>query len=494
MSMAGNAGAETGTVAERLARRIHAFGPGDLTAKARDRALIGIIDTVAVTLAGARENCVATLRKVPGIGEPAGPATLVGLGARASVLDAALINGTAAHALDYDDFSAVFGGHQSVPLVPGLLALAEAEKLDGRAVLTAYAVGVETEIRLARAVHFHHYDKGWHPTATLGAIGAAAAAAHLLRLGPERIATALALAVSQAAGVKANFGTMTKPLHVGLCARAGVMAALLARAGFTASPAAFEHPQGFFEVFNGAGTYDPERIFANWADPLELEDDGIVVKAYPCCGSTHASIKAALELRRSAGLKSEAIASIEIFPHARRLRHTDKARPVTPLEAKFSVQYVVVRALLDGAVRMKHFEPGAATEPEVVRMLEHTTAAAHPDMAEDAINQWAAEVVVHTTDGRRLSHRIDDLTAGGGAVPTSPAGMWDKFIDCAELSLPSDAVAALFERLETFESVKDMTLLGRMLAGQAEPQAAPTRVQAGRYQAGDPTPETSWVP
>ena len=494
MSKLGNAGADAGTIAERLAQRIHAFGPGDLTAKARDRALIGIIDTIAVTLAGAREDCVATLRKVPGIGETAGPATLVGLGSRASVLDAALINGTASHALDYDDFSAVFGGHQSVPLVPGLMALAEAEKLDGRAVLTAYSVGVETEIRLARAVHFHHYDKGWHPTATLGTIGAAAAAAHLLRLDPERIATALALAVSQAAGVKANFGTMTKPLHVGLCARAGVMAALLARAGFTASADAFEHPQGFFEVFNGAGTYDPGRIFSSWADPLELEDDGIVVKAYPCCGSTHAAIKAALELRRSAGLKADAIARIEILPHARRLRHTDKARPVTPLEAKFSVQYVVARALLDGSVRLKHFAPGAATEPDVVRLLERTTAAAHPDMAEDAASQWAAEVVVHTADGGRLSHRIDDLTAGGGAVPASPAGMWDKFVDCAEISLPSDAVGALFERLETFESVTDMALLGRMMAGQAEQPKARAKVQAGRFQAGDPTPETSWVP
>jgi 2-methylcitrate dehydratase PrpD len=486
---------ETGsTIAERLALRIYGFGPAQLTAKARQRALIGIIDTVAVTLAGARTPCVDTLRRVPGVAEGPGPCTLIGLDGTASMLDAALVNGTAAHALDYDDFSSVFGGHQSVPLVPALFALAEAERLGGKAVVLAYAAGVETEIRLARAVHFHHYDKGWHPTATLGTIGAAAAAAHLMGLPPDRMAVALALAVSEAAGVKANFGTMTKPFHVGQCSRAGLMAALLAREGFTANLAAFEHPQGFFEVFNGAGTYDPDRLFDGWAEPPELEDDGIVVKAYPCCGSTHAAIRAALALRAEAGLTADRIARIECLPHARRLKHTDTPDPTTDLQAKFSVQYVVARALMDGAVKLSHFEPAAIADPRIRALLARTAARAHPDMADDAASQWAAEVVVHTTDGQRLSHRIDDLTAGGGAVPATTAGMWDKFMDCAEVArLPADMGGALFDRLETLDSAPDMARVLRMMKGAAAPRAAEAAA-AGTYVTGDPTPETQWVP
>jgi 2-methylcitrate dehydratase PrpD len=486
--------ASTPTIAEQLAERIHAFGEGNMTRKARERALIGIIDTVAVTLAGARTPCVDLLRAVPGVADAPGPCTLIGLDGRASMLDAALVNGTASHALDYDDFSAVFGGHQSAPLVPALFALAEAEKLGGQAVVTAYALGVETEIRLARAVHFHHYDKGWHPTATLGTIGAAAATSHLLGLSPAQIATALALAVSQAAGVKANFGTMTKPFHVGMCSRAGLLATLLARQGFTANSAAFEHPQGFFEVFNGAGTYDPARLFANWAEPLELEDDGIAVKAYPCCGSTHAAIRAALNLRKEARLKYEDIDRVEVMPHGRRLKHTDTPHPTTELEAKFSVQYVVARALMDGSVKLAHFEEAAIADPKIAELLSRLEARAHPEMSDDAASQWAAEVVVHTKDGQRLSHRLDNLMADGGAVPKSTSGMWDKFMDCAETAkLPGDMGGAIFERLETLDSATDMSTVLRMMKGASAPRQAES-TKAGTYTAGELAPETQWVP
>ena len=485
---------QTQTIAERLAERITAFDASQITPKARERALIGIVDTVAVMLAGARTPCVATLRKVPGIADTSGPCTLVAQAEKVSMLDAALVNGTAAHALDYDDFSSVFGGHQSAPLVPALFALAEAEKSSGKDVVTAYVVGVETEIRLARAVHFHHYDKGWHPTATLGTIGAAAATSRLLRLSAEKTVIALALAVSQAAGVKANFGTMTKPFHVGMCARAGLLSTLLAREGFTANPSAFEHPQGFFEVFNGPGTYDADRLLQNWAEPLELEDEGIVVKAYPCCGSTHAAIKAALQLRAKGSLKPAEIASVRILPHGRRLKHTDTSHPRTELQAKFSVQYVVARALLDGAVKLEHFEESAIAEAAVTDLLSRTQAMAHPDMPDDADSQWAAEVVVHTTDGRRLSHRIDNLMADGGAIPNSVSGIWGKFMDCAEAAqLPGDTGGAIFERLETLESASDMSQVLRLMKGSPAPRTE-DKTSAGTYVAGDPAPETQWVP
>ena len=137
------------------------------------------------------------------------------------MLSAALINGVAAHALDFDDCNNTLGGHPSAPILPALWALAPG--VSGKAFIAAYAAGVECETKLARAVHFHHYEKGWHPTSTLGTFGSAAACGHLLRLDPDQIATALALAASMASGIKANFGTMTKPFHVGQAARNGLL-------------------------------------------------------------------------------------------------------------------------------------------------------------------------------------------------------------------------------------------------------------------------------
>lgn len=492
--MEGNDMKEHPTIAQRLAARIAAFGPEQITPKARERALIGILDTVAVTLAGAQEPCVQKLRAVPGICDTPGPATLIGQVGKVSMLDAALINGVASHALDYDDFSSVFGGHQSAPLVPALFALAEAEKLSGKDVVAAYAIGVETEIRLARAVHFHHYDKGWHPTATLGTIGAAAATAHLLQLAPDQITMALGLAVSQSAGIKANFGTMTKPFHIGMCSRAGLLASLLAKGGYTSNPAAFEHPQGFFEVFNGAGTYNADRLFEHWGEPLELEDDGIAVKSYPCCGSTHAAIRAAINLRARVKLRPEDIVKVEILPHGRRLAHTNTPDPGTELQAKFSVQYVTVCALLYGAVKLAHFTADAIADPRMADLLSRIQARPHPDMADAAASQWSAEIIVHTADDQRLSERVDNLMADGGAVPKSASGMWDKFMDCAEAAqLPADMGGALFERLETLYSAPDMALVLRMMAGPAA-RHAPDKIRAGKPAGDDALQETTWVP
>ncbi|MDQ4061538.1 MAG: MmgE/PrpD family protein, partial [Pseudomonadota bacterium] len=358
------------SIVSRLAERICAFDKAQLSPKALSQARTCILDTVGVTLAGMGESCTQILLKTPGVAEAPGPALIFGTDRRTSALDATLINGTASHALDYDDFSGVLGGHHSVPLVAMLFALAEERGASGEQLVAAYVVGVETEMRIARAVNFHHYDKGWHPTATLGIFGAAAAASHLLKLNEAQTATALAIAASLASGIKANFGTMTKPLHIGQCGRNGLLAALLAAGGFDASRQAFEHHQGFLNVFNGPGTFDVEKIFANWGEPLEIEADSIGLKQFPCCGSTHAAIAMMLKLVREEQIGPDDVTRIEILPLARRLRHTNTPRPRTPLEAKFSVQYVVARALKDQAVRLKDFEGQAHDDPVIARLLD----------------------------------------------------------------------------------------------------------------------------
>lgn len=480
---------------ERLAEKICAFDKSQATTYAMSQARTAIIDTVGVTLSGIPEDCTQILLKTPGVATSPGSSLIFGTDKRTSALDAALVNGTASHALDYDDYSGVLGGHQSVPIVPALIALAEERKLGGEALLLSYIIGVEVEIRLARAVHNHHYDKGWHPTATLGIFGATAAVSHLLKLDAEATARALAIAASLASGLKANFGTMTKPLHVGQCGRNGMLAALMAENGFTANKGVFEHSQGFFEVFNGAGTYVVDHVLANWANPLEIERPTIGLKQFPCCGSTHAAIMMALALRSENEVKADDIASIVIQPHGRRLRHTNTPDPQTSLQAKFSVQYVVARALLDGAVRLDHFEGDAHFDPGIQELLKITEALPHPDMPDDSAEQWGAEVILTMKNGRIVSRRVNNLVGRGGENPMDSSEMWAKFEDCARRALPREQIAPLYERLETIERVTDIAQLTRLLrvSHLHDPLRAKMKIRLAPSM-GQDAPETTWVP
>ncbi len=481
------------TLIQRLAQRIHAFGPAQMTTQAVALSRTAIIDTLGVALAGSAEPCATILLKTPGIATAPGECTVFGTDRRTSALDAALVNGTASHALDYDDFSQPMGGHQSVPLVSPLIAVAEQRELSGARLIEAYVVGIETEIRLARAVNFSHYDKGWHPTATLGVFGAAAATGHLIGLDEEKLAVALAIAASSASGVKANFGTMVKPLHVGHCARDGLLAALLAEAGYDANPAALEHKQGFLNTYNGAGNHDAERIFANWADPLEITSADMGLKQFPCCGSTHPAIAMMLALRKQEGVTAGNTRHIEVMPHRRRLTHTDNPDPQTSLAAKFSVQYVVARALHDGAVRLCHFEDDAHYDPAIRAIMARTTARPHPDMADDSEKQFGAEVKITLDDGRVVSRRIDGPVGRGGDNPMSARELWQKFQDCAARALPKQDLMPLFDRLESLETIANIRDSVRLLARKSRPVAA-SRPAAPAAELRNTLLETSWVP
>ena len=253
------------------------------------------------------------------------------------------------------------------------------------------------------------------------------------------------MAASFASGLKANFGTMTKPLHVGHSVRNGVFAALMAREGFTANPGAFEHKQGFLDVFNGPGTYDMARMLDEWYAPFECGGAGDPgLKPYPCCGSTHPSIGRMLDLAHHHDLRAERVARITVMPHARRLPHTNNPNPDTPLAAKFSIQYVVARALVDRSVKLAHFEGDAHHDPAIRALMTKITAKPHPNMPED----WGTEVIVETTDGQRYASRLDDYPSRGPAgVPMTHAELWGKFSDCAERSLPRGSLSMLFDTL-----------------------------------------------
>jgi 2-methylcitrate dehydratase PrpD len=459
------------TLALELAQRINALSFNELPHEAIHWAKVGILDTVGVTLAGAREDCS---RIVDGIATrgATGPSLIFGGNRRTAPLEAALVNGTASHALDFDDMNNTLGGHPSAPILPALFALADEIGASGRDFIAAYVAGFETECKVAMGVHFYHYTKGWHPTATLGVFGAAAGCAKLLKLSDDKTATALSIATSLAAGIKANFGTMVKPLHIGHCTRNGMFAALLARDGFTAGDRAFEHKQGFFNVFNGEGNYDAGKILPAWAQPLDIVKPGIAIKQYPCCGSTHSALDAILKLAREHKPAADDIERVDVWTHTRRLEHTNRPEPKSDLDAKFSVQYCITRALLDRRISIEHFEGRAYEEPAVRKLMPRVHAAPYTTAQFPADNHFGAEVRIALRGGRVLSAKVDQ-PFGRTSVSPLPAGLLkEKFEDCATRMLPRERVAPLYSAIQGFENLKDVREVTAIIAGESRKQAA----------------------
>ena len=263
-----------------------------------------LADTMAVAIAAQNEPAVRracdyvetlTPPLVGGQERQHGMASLWGRGQQSTVEGAALFNGIAAHALDFDDASSPMSGHPSIALLPCLIALAEARRIEGIRVASAYVVGFEICCKLGRALDLTHYSRGWHMTATMGTIGAAAACGHLLRLDAERITHAIGLALAQTGGTRENFGTDAKSFQAGQANAAAIRSALLAERGFTASPHALDGRAGFTRLYSGGEGIAP-ALATLGSQPLEIDDSGIEVKKYPACYGIHRPLDGLFDL------------------------------------------------------------------------------------------------------------------------------------------------------------------------------------------------------
>jgi len=329
-----------GTPTKDLAAWAVSSGPESFGGTAHAWAEDAILDWFAVTLAGSREPLSLILAETARE-EGTGPARLVGHKDGLAPLNAALVNGAASHALDYDDVNARMMGHPTVPLVPVLLAIADTKPVSGRDFLDAFVVGYETEVLAAEMIGFSHYDRGWHTTATIGTLGAAAASARLLGLDPEQAANALGLAVAQAAGLKSMFGTMSKPFQVGKAAYNGLLAARLALKGMTSRTDALECAQGLAATQSDGFT--PIEISPGGNSPYAVE--GNLFKYHAACYLTHSSIEAARALRQTRGVSPEAVERMTIEVNKNALTVCNIERPETGLQIKFSLRHTVAMAL-----------------------------------------------------------------------------------------------------------------------------------------------------
>jgi 2-methylcitrate dehydratase PrpD len=428
----------------------------DLPREAIEVARLGFTDTIATMIAGAREPAPQLLRRA--LKPPFGEASLYFSGETAPPPEAAWINGTAGHALDYDDVGQ--RGHPSTVIVPAILAEGEALGASGRDLLLAYVAGYECWAELARRDPGHHHRKGWHPTGIFGSIGAAAACASLRRLDARAAATALALGASQSGGIMANFGTMTKPFHAGRAAYAGVVSARLAQEGFTAALDALEHPQGFLSAVSPEGKADRDSPAEGLGKQWKIVADRIGIKKYPACYCTHRSLDAMLDLLARRPLESEEIEEITVSlsgTHALILRNH---MPQTGLEAKFSMEFAMAAATLARQAGLLQYTDDFVCRPEVQGLMRRVRIETNEDYDPELPGASRFDQVrVALKSGERVESEKVRRARGHGELPLAASEVFEKFRSCLEAGGSRLAPATLFDRLQRLEtlSARDLT-------------------------------------
>ena len=435
----------TAELCQTLTRMTFASLPDEVIAVAKRV----ILDGIAVAAAGAKEpgpTIAAAHVKSQGGKETA---TVIGHGFRTSPVLAAYANGIAMHVLDYEPMWSP-PTHATSPTLPAILALAEDRQAPGREIITAFVKGCELQghIRLAS----HQYAPGEftvHPPSSVGLMGAAVAAAHLLGLGQEQLQHALGICASRAGGLMANVGTMAKATHCGWAALSGLDAALLASHGFTGNPTVFEAPNGYVEHFFGEPFQYDELL--RLGQSYRMVEPGFVMKMFPCQYGTHFGILAALELRRQIA-SPDSIRAIHITAPV--MPYVDRPAPHSGLDGKFSFQYTVAAALLDGEVSIRTFSDDYCARPALAAFLSRTRLTQDGTIPGVLEEMWV-DVAVELQDGRRLTARCDGPQGFWGRPPLARDEHLVKIRDCLGVHLTEEHTQQciqLVERLETLDA------------------------------------------
>ena len=433
----------------------------DIPAKALTVAKGAILDCVGVALAGARHPAGDIPSEWARHAAGAGRATVWGQDFKTSAHDAALVNGTAAHALDYDDVTWGLIGHPSVSLVPAVFAIGELLGASGRDVLHAYVVGFEVMAKLGRTTQPRHsLEGGWHATGTIGAFGATAACCKLLGLNREQTAHALGIVYTMTSGNVSNFGTMCKPLHAGLAARNAVEAALWAQSGFTSLPHPFDGPRSFHEVYSRGLPADMAPL-GELGREYELVVRGVVIKPYPCGVALHPAIDAVHALKSEHQINADEVQVIEAGVTKYTFDKLCYLVPQTGLEAKFSMPYTIARSILDPRIGFETFTDKQVKDERAQALTRRVKMYVHEGIEKSwKMGSRPVNVRINFRDGRVLERQVD-ISKGNPEVAMTPQELSIKFEDCARLSLDPAAMKAAtraLQEIETLAAISDLTV------------------------------------
>ena len=389
--------------------------------------------------------------------QPSPQASVLGRIERVDMASAALLNGITSHTFDFDDTHLKTIIHPAGPVASAVLAMAEHLGSSGREVIDALVLGIDVSCRVGNAMYPDHYDRGWHITGSTGTLGAAAACARLLKLDVQKTAMALGIAASQPIGMREQFGTMTKPFHPGAAARAGLMSALLAQQGFTASPKALEAPRGMMQTVSTKNDWN--EITHELGERFEISFNSY--KPFACGIVIHPSIDACAQLRAQ-GVTPEQVESIELKVHSLVLELTGKKEPVDGLQAKFSVYHGCAAGLTFGYAAEEEFADDIVTRDDMVALRRKVIAT-----VDDSIDEASADVTAVLKDGRRV-HVFVEHAIGSIENPMTDALLEGKFHGLADAVLGHDQTSALIAQCWTLGQASQLRGLA-LLASPKRP-------------------------
>ena len=433
-----------------------------------------LIDNFGVLLAGSTAEGSHILRqyaqKVSGIKE----ATVLGRQPLVvSAAHAALANAGSGHALDYDDTQLsttpdrTFGllTHPTTPTLCAALAVAERTGASGAALLEAYVTGVEVACKMAEVIDPNHYERGFHSTGTLGAFGAAAAAGKLMKLNEAQLAHMLAITSSLSAGIRVNFGSMSKPLNAARGAENGVFAAELASHGFTGGDFGLDGQWGFFQVLGGGA--DLDRLIGKLGNPWAIVNPGVSFKPYPCGSLSHPSMDAMLKVVVDHDLKPEQIKAVRLRAGNNILEPLRYTTAKTELEAKFSVPFLMSAIILRRRAGLREFTDEFVTSAPVQQMMPRVTAVHDETIEKQGFDKIRSVVEVDLLDGRKLVQPADERYRGGPANPFTREELLAKFEDCSQLVLSPAQIQRAFTTIESVETLGHVRQLVQVLSPSA---------------------------
>ena len=423
-------------------------------------------DYAAVTILGRDAPVTQLIASFETISEK-GESSILFSQKRADARTAALINGVAGHAHDYDDVGIAFHpAHPSVAMAPAILAQAESMGASGAEVLNAFVTAYEVWSELASRDAEPHHIKGWHPTGTFGAIAAAAGVAKLLGLDAEASSRAVSIAASQAAGLVANFGTMTKPFHAGRAAAAGLMAARYAKAGMSASKDIFDHANGFLVAVSPHGKVDfdrPAHFGVNW----HIVDHGISIKLYPMCYGAHRILDGLTRYVAQHDIQADNVREVSFQTGPSRVVSLVHTNPQNALDAKFSAEFAVATSIIAKRVTLAELNDGFVNRPDVRLLMGKVKRDLDPARDKGSFNQQPDDkLVIRMQDG--TVHSLNLQAPSDQAISLDQNTLWTKFLDCTQAAMNERAARRLYDTLQSLESLPN----ARNLLGNATPAVA----------------------
>ena len=445
----------------RIARFVVETEFQKIPSEAIKMAKTALLDCLGVALAGSKESSARICAEIARQEHAKEESSVIGQGFKSSAMQAAFANGTAAHALDFDH-SFTLMGQPTAPIIPAIISLGESLGSSGRRCLEAYVAGFETITKLVMSLRQRSED-GWHPPSSFGSFGAGVACAKLQGLNHSQVETTLGTAASMASGLVCNFGTMSKPLHVGLGARNGVVAAKLAQSGFTANKQAIEARLGFYEVFY-PGAEPDNRPLEELGTVYELINSGIRIKPNPCGGLTHPAIDGVLEFKTKNGITAEMVESIDVGVARHTFERIVFRVPQNGLQGKFSMPYLLARAIIDGRLFLDAFTDSAVRDENVLRLAERVQMRLDPDLQPTALGSRPCKVTIRLRDGRSFSRQID-YAKGSREAPMTAEELKEKFVGCARQALDDSSIERIIEDVEHLETLQDIRPLCRLLMG-----------------------------